>query len=60
MKTSRCSSGYRPSKAFDSAAHLLLLAKFKAYGFMYDAVEIMTTYLIGRGQRAKLDGEHST
>ena len=60
MQTSHCSSGYRPSKAFDSAAHPLLLAKFNAYGFMYDAVEIMTTYLIRRGQRAKLDGEHST
>ena len=60
MKTSRCSRGHRPSNAFDSAAHPLLLAKLKAYGFTYDAVEIMTTYLIGWGQRAKLDGVHST
>jgi len=48
------------SKAFDSVCHPLLLAKLKAYGYTHDALEIMTTYLIGRRQRVKLDGVHST
>ena len=48
------------SKAFDSVCHPLLLAKLKAYGFTHDALEIMTAYLIGRRQRVKLDGVHST
>ena len=48
------------SKAFDSVCHPLLLAKLKAFSFTYDALEIITAYLIGRRQRDKLDGVHST
>ena len=48
------------SKAFDSVCHPLLLAKLKAYGFTYDALELMTAYLVGQRQRVKLDGVHST
>ena len=48
------------SKAFDSVCHPLLLAKLKAYGFTYDAPELMTAYLVGQRQRVKLDGVHST
>ena len=48
------------SKAFDSVCRPLPLAKLKAYGFTHDALEIMTAYLIGRRQRVKLDGVHST
>ena len=48
------------SKAFDSVYQPLVLAKLKAYGFTYDALKIMTAYLIGRRQRVKLDGVHST
>ena len=47
-------------KAFDSVCHPFLLAKLKAYGFTYDALEIMTAYLVGRRQRVKLDSVHST
>ena len=47
-------------KAFDSVCHPLLLAKLRAYGFTHDALEIMTAYLIGRRQRVKLNGVHST
>ena len=48
------------SKAFDSVCHPLLLAKFKAYGFTRDALEIRTAYLMGQRQRVKIDGVHST
>ena len=48
------------SKVFDSVCHPLLLAKLKAYGFTYDALEIVSAYLLGRRQRVKLDGVHST
>ena len=48
------------SKAFDSICQPFLLAKLKAYGFTYDALKIMTAYLIGRRQRVKRDGVHST
>ena len=48
------------SKAFDSVFRPLLLAKLKEYGFTHDTLEIMTAYLIGRRERVKLDGVHST
>ena len=48
------------SKAFDSVCHPLLLAKLKAYGFTYDALEIMTAYLIGRRPRVRLEGVNPT
>ena len=48
------------SKAFVSVCHPLLLAKLKAYGFTHDALEIKTAYPIGRRQRVRLDGVHST
>ena len=48
------------SKAFDFVCRPLLLAKLKEYGFTHDALEIMTAYLIGRRERVKLDGVHST
>ena len=48
------------SKAFDSVCRPLPPAKLKAYGFTHDALEIMTAYLLGRRQRVKLDGVHST
>ena len=44
------------SKAFDAIDHNLLLAKLKAYGFATRALELMSTYLLGRQQCVRLDG----
>ena len=44
------------SKAFDAINHNLLLAKLKAYGFSTHALELMSTYLLGRQQCVRLDG----
>jgi len=42
------------NKAFESVCHALLLAKLGAYGFIYQALELMD-----RWQRVKLDGVYS-
>ena len=44
------------SKAFDAINHRLLLAKLKAYGFSPHALELMSTYLLGRQQCVRLEG----
>ena len=44
------------SKAFDAIDHSLLLAKLKSYGFSTRALELMSTYLLGRQQCVRLDG----
>ena len=44
------------SKAFDAIDHSLLLAKLKAYVFSTRALELMSTYLLGRQQCVRLDG----
>ena len=44
------------SKAFDAIDHSLLLAKLKAYGFSTRALELMSTFLLGRQQCVRLDG----
>ena len=44
------------SKALDAINHSLLLAKLKAYGFSTQALELMSTYLLGRQQCVRLDG----
>ena len=43
-------------KAFDAIDHSLLLAKLKAYGFSTRALQLMSTYLLGRQQCVRLDG----
>lgn len=43
-------------KAFDAINHNLLLAKLKAYGFSTQALELMSTYLLGRQPCVRLDG----
>ena len=48
------------SKAFDSMNRGLLLAKLLAYGFSHSAVTLMTSYLVGRQQRVKVQGTFST
>ena len=47
------------SKAFDTINHRLLLAKLKASGFSPHALELMSTYLLGRQQCVRLEGECS-
>ena len=42
------------SKAFDILDHSLLIAKFKAYGFNSQPIEIMKNYLTNRKQRCKV------
>ena len=44
------------SKAFDSINHNLLLAKLRAYGFSPSALNLISSYLLGRRQRVKLSG----
>ena len=48
------------SKAFDSICHNLLLAKLKAYGFSQSALDLVSSYLLGRKQRVKLQGTFSS
>lgn len=47
------------SEAFDSINHQLLLAKLHAYGFSQSALDLMSSYLLGRRQRVKLQTEVS-
>ena len=44
------------NKAFDSICHNLLLAKLQAYGFSKSALELMSSYLLGRKQCVQLQG----
>ena len=43
------------SKAFDSVCHNLLLDKLNAYGFSNDSVLMMSTYLLDRRQRVRIE-----
>ena len=47
------------SKAFDAINHRLLLATLKASGFSPHALELMSTYLLGRQQSVRLEGVFS-
>ena len=47
------------SEAFDSINQQLLLAKLHAYGFSQSALDLMSSYLLGRRQRVKLQTEVS-
>ncbi len=42
------------SKAFDTLNHELLLAKLNAYGFDYNAISLIKSYLSDRWQRTKV------
>ena len=48
------------SKAFDTIKHKLLIAKLHAYGFSYDALEIVQDYLKDRWQRTKINTSFSS
>ena len=47
------------SKAFDTINHELLIAKLHAYGFGFDALELVHSYLSNRWHRTKIDGSFS-
>ena len=42
------------SKAFDCIVHDLLLAKLSAYGFDYNSLELINSFLSGRKFRTKI------
>ena len=43
------------SKAFNCILHDLLIAKLAAFGFDYNSLQILQSYLSNRKQRAKID-----
>ena len=48
------------SKAFDTIPHDLIIAKLEAYGFGYNALKLISSYLTGRMQRCKVGSEYSS
>ena len=48
------------SKAFDCLSHELLIAKLHAYGFSYNALKLVSSYLTNRKQRTKCGTVYST
>ena len=47
------------SKAFDTIPHDLIIAKLEAYGFEYNALKLISSYLRDRMQRCKIGSEFS-
>ena len=48
------------SKAYDCLPHDLLIAKLQAYGFYFNSLCLMYSYLDGRHQRVKIGSHRST
>ena len=48
------------SKAFDCLNHELLIAKMHSYGFDYDALKLVYSYLSCRYQRVRINSHYST
>ena len=48
------------SKAFDCLSHRLILAKLHTYGFDYNALKLLYSYLSGRFQRTKVGTSFSS
>ena len=47
------------SKAFDTLPHDLIIAKLSAYGFSFDALKMISSYLSDRMQRCKIGSSYS-
>ena len=47
------------SKAFDCIVHDLLLAKLSAYGFDYNSLKLVNSFLSGRKLTTKIDSSYS-
>ena len=47
------------SKVFDYLLHDLLIAKFAAYGFDYNSLQMLQSYLSNRKQRTKINDTFS-
>ena len=47
------------SKAFDCILHEILIAKLAAYGFDYNCLQILKSYLSNRKQRTKINDAYS-
>ena len=47
------------SKAFDRTLHELLTAKLTAYGFGYNSLQMLQSYLSNRKQRTKINDAYS-
>ena len=47
------------SKAFDCLNHDLLIAKLEAYGFSYDALKFIHSYLDNRKRRVRINSSYS-
>ena len=48
------------SKAFDCLSHELLIAKLNAYGFDYNSLKLIYSYLENRYQRVKINSRYSS
>ena len=48
------------SKAFDCLSHELLIAKLDAYGYSYNALKLIFSYLSNRSQRVKDNSSYSS
>ena len=48
------------SKAFDTLNYDLLIAKLHAYGFDYNALKLIKSYLSNRWQRTKINTSFSS
>ena len=48
------------SKAFDCLVHDFLIAKLEAYGFTYESLKLIDSYLTDRKHRTKINSSYSS